>query len=149
MKAINHNGTIKTFSKVKSWNNKLGLQYSSDSELEALGFYDVERPAKKLSQEYGSIEWDASNNRFTFPLNNKTYSESLADLKAEKIVELKSSYESRLGVTDWYVTRKSEKGIDIPADIQTERDNLRDEQVSREAEINALTTKAAVVDYSI
>lgn len=149
MKAINDNGTIRTFAKVKSWQNKLGLQYASDSELAELGFYDVEQPTRKLSQEYGEIEWDADNSKFTFPLINKTFSETVSELKEAKIAELKAIYERKLGITDWYVTRKSEKGIDIPLDIQTERDNLRAEQVTKEAEINAKTTKAGVVDYEI
>lgn len=149
MKAINDNGTIKTFAKVKSWNNKLGLQYASDSELAELGFYDVERPSLKNSQEYGDIEWDADNSKFTYPVNNRTYSETVAELKETKIAELKGSYERKLAQTDWYVTRKSEKGTAIPSEIQTERDNLRAEQITKEAEINAKTTKAGVVDYQI
>lgn len=149
MKAINDNGTIKTFAKVKSWNNKLGLQYASDSELAELGFYDVERPSLKNSQEYGDIEWDADNSKFTYPVNNRTYSESVSELKESKIADLKASYERKLSQTDWYVTRKSEKGTAIPSEIQTERDNLRAEQVTKEAEINAKTTKAGVVDYQI
>lgn len=149
MKAINDNGTIRTFPKVKSWNNKLGLQYASDSELAELGFYDVERPSLKNSQEYGDIEWDADNSKFTYPVNNRTYSESVAELKETKIAELKGSYERKLAQTDWYVIRKSEKGTAIPSEIQTERDNLRAEQVTKEAEINAKTTKAGVVDYQI
>jgi len=69
MKAINDNGNIKTFSTVpKSWGGNIGLQYASDSDLEALGFYDVEQPTKKESQEYGDIEWDAANSRFTYPV---------------------------------------------------------------------------------
>jgi hypothetical protein len=150
MKAINDNGTIKTFSSVpKSWGGKIGLQYASDSDLEALGFYDVEQPAKKESQEYGDIEWDADNSRFTYPVNNKTYSQTVAELKAQKIANLKHLYNSKLAKTDWYVTRKQEKGTAIPSDIQTERDDLRTECATKESEINAKTTKAGVVDYQL
>ena len=150
MKAINDNGTIKTFSSVpKSWGNSIGLQYASDSDLEALGFYDVEQPTKKESQEYGDIEWDADNNQFTYPVNNKTYSETVAELKTRKIANLKAIYNSKLSQTDWYVTRKQEKGTAIPSDIQTERDNLRSECATKEGEINAKTTKAGVVDYAL
>jgi len=38
MKAINIDGTIKTYSNLKSFGGALGLQYSSDSDLETLGF---------------------------------------------------------------------------------------------------------------
>lgn len=150
MKAINDNGTIKTFSSVpKSWGGKIGLQYASDSDLEALGFYDVEQPTKKQSQEYGDIEWDADNSRFTYPVNNKTYSQTVAELKTQKIANLKSIYNSKLVETDWYIVRAAEGGTAVPSDIATERSDLRTECATKEAEINAKTTKAQVVDYAL
>ena len=150
MKAINDNGTIKTFSSVpKSWKGKIGLQYASDSDLEALGFYDVEQPSKKESQEYGDIEWDADNSRFTYPVNNKTFSESVAELKTQKIANLKAIYNSKLSSTDWYVVRAAEGGTAVPSDIATERSDLRTECATKEGEINAKTTKAQVVDYQL
>ena len=150
MKAINDNGTIKTFNSVpKTWGTKIGLQYASDSDLEAIGFFDVEKPTLKESQEYGDIEWDAANNRFTYPVNNKTYSKTVAELKTQKIASLKAIYNNKLAETDWYVTRKQEKGTAIPSEITTERDNLRSECATKEGEINAKTTKAGVVDYAL
>jgi len=150
MKAINDNGTIKTFSSVpKSWGGKIGLQYASDSDLEALGFYDVEKPFLKQSQEYGDIEWDADNSRFTYPVNNKTYSQTVAELKERKIANLKHLYNIELAKTDWYVVRAAEGGTAVPSDIATERSNLRTECATKESEINAKTTKAQVLDYQI
>lgn len=150
MKAINDNGTIKTFNSVpKSWGTKIGLQYASDSDLEAIGFFDVEKPTLKASQEYGDIEWDAANSRFTYPVNNKTYTQTVAELKTQKIANLKHLYNSKLAETDWYVTRKQEKGTAIPSGVQTDRDNLRSECATKEGEINAKTTKAGVVDYAL
>lgn len=150
MKAINDNGTIKTFSSVpKSWGGKIGLQYASDSDLEAIGFYNVEQPTKKESQEYGDIEWDADNSRFTYPVNNKTYSQTVAELKTQKIANLKHLYNSKLAKTDWYVVRAAEGGAAVPSDIATERSDLRTECATKEAEITALTTKASIVDYEL
>jgi hypothetical protein len=150
MKAINIDGTIKTFSSVpKSWGGKIGLQYASDSDLEALGFYDVEQPTKKESQEYGDIEWDADNSRFTYPVNNKTYSKTVAELKTQKIANLKHLYNQKLAETDWYVVRAAEGGSAVPSDIATERSDLRTECATKEAEISALTTKASIVDYQL
>ena len=150
MKAINDNGTIKVFNSTpKTWGGRIGLQYASDSELEAIGFYDVNKPSIKDSQEYGDIEWDADNSRFTYPVNNKTFSQTVAELKEQKIANLKAMYNSKLAETDWYVTRNQEKGIAIPSDVQTERDDLRSECATKESEINAKTTKAAVVDYAM
>ena len=125
MKAINIDGTIKVYNNLKSFGGALGLQYSSNSDLQALGFYDVVTPTTKESQKLGSIEWDADNTIFTYPVQNKTYSQSVSELKTQKIQNLKSIYSSRLGETDWA------------------------ECASKESEINALTTKASIVDYQL
>ena len=149
MKAINDNGTIKTYTNLKSFGGAIGLQYASDSDSEAIGFYDVEQPTKKESQEYGDIEWDADNNVFTYPVNNKTYSQTVAELKTQKIANLKHLYNRKLAETDWYVVRAAEGGTAVPSDISTERSDLRDECATKEAEISALTTKASIVDYQL
>jgi len=150
MKAINDNGTIKKFNSVpKTWGKRIGLQYASDSDLEAIGFYDVEEPAKNESQEYGDIEWDATNSRFTYPVNNKTYSQTVAELKEEKIKKLKRIYGSKLGETDWIIVRDQELGNTTDSQVLTDRAALRTECTTKEAEINALSTKSSVVDYSL
>jgi len=150
MKAIDINGTIKTYNSVpKSWGNKIGVNYMTNTELETLGFYDVEKTSIKPSQEYGDIEWDADNNRYKYPVNNRTFSQTVQELKDQKIESLKSIYNSKLAKTDWYVTRKQEKGTAIPSDIQTERDNLRSEYETHKTSINAKTTKSSIVDYEL
>ena len=150
MKAINDNGTIKRFLNVpNAWGNKIGMQYASELELQEIGFYDVVIPNKKDSQEFGQIEWDESNNVFTYPLNNITFTESIEDLKTNKIKDLKNVYNFKLAESDWYVIRKQEKNIDIPSNIQTERDTLRSDYNTHEAAINSKTSKAEVIDYSL
>jgi hypothetical protein len=149
MKAIKVGNDIKVYSNLKSYGGAIGLQYSSDSDLEAMGFYDVITPSINPSQELGAIEWDAENNVFTYPVVNKTYSQTVAELKTQKIENLKAIYGSKLGKTDWYVVRAAEGGTAIPSDIATERSNLRTECASKEAEINALSTKASIIDYQL
>ena len=86
---------------------------------------------------------------FTYSVQNKTYSQTVAELKTQKIENLKHIYGSKLGKTDWYAVRASEGGTAIPSDITTERDDLRTECATKEAEINALSTKSSIVDYQI
>tara|TARA_R110002012_G_scaffold223493_1_gene395491 strand:- start:1113 stop:1571 length:459 start_codon:yes stop_codon:yes gene_type:complete len=148
MKAINIDGTIKIYSNLKSFGGALGLQYSSDSDLEALGFYDVVTPTTKQSQELGSIEWDADNEVFTYPIKNRTYSQTVAELKTSKIENLKYNYGRELGKTDWYIIRGQE-GTAAPQNIIDARAALRSECASKEAEINALSTKASIIDYEL
>jgi len=151
MKAKDFNGTIKTYSQVpKTYKNILNFHLLSDSDLESHGFYDVHRPTfNGNTQELGAIEWDSANSRFTYPVNNKTFSQTVAEMKADKIKQLDAIYNSKLSKTDWYVTRNAEKGTAIPSAITTERDNLRSEHTTKKAEINAKTTKAQVADYTL
>lgn len=149
MKAINVDGTIKTYSNLKSYGGAIGLQYASDSDLEAMGFYDVVTPSVNPSQELGDIEWDAENNVFTYPVVNKTYSQTVAQLKTQKIENLKAIYNGKLSKTDWYVVRAAEGGTAVPSDIATERSDLRTECATKESEINALSTKASIIDYQL
>ena len=150
MVAININGTIKTYSSVpKSWGKQIGVNYLSESEQNAIGFYNVVRPSTNPSQELGNIYFDSDDKVFTYPVESKTYTETIAELKEQKIGQLKSIYNSKLATTDWYVIRKQEKGTAIPSSIQTERDDLRTDCSTHETSINAKTTKASVVDYDL
>jgi len=149
MKAININGNIKIVAKPKSLGGNLGLQYASDSDLEALGFFELEQTSKKPSQDYGDIVFDSDNNKFVYNIENKTFIETVAELKTQQITELKRIYNTKLSSTDWYIVRAAEGGTAIPSNITTERNNLRIECTSKEAEINALTTKSSIVDFEI
>ena len=150
MVAIDINGTIKTYSSVpKSWGNRIGVNYLSESEQNAIGFYNVVRPSTNPSQELGDIYFDSDNEVFTYPVESRTYTQTVAELKEQKIANLKAMYNSELAKTDWYVTRKQEKGTAIPSAIQTERDDLRTACSTHETSINAKTTKASVVDYEL
>ena len=149
MKGINLNGTIKTYSSVpKTWGNILGVNYMSDEDLKGLGFYDVVKPDTKQSEELGDIYFDADAEVFTYPVESKIFDQTVAELKEEKIKSLKLIYNRKLAVTDWYIIRAQE-GIAAPQDILDARTALRTECVTKETEINALTTKASVVDYEL
>ena len=149
MKGINLNGTIKTYSSVpKTWGNILGVNYMSDEDLKGLGFYDVVRPSTKQSEELGDIYFDADNEVFTYPIESRTYSETVAELKEQKIANLKHLYNRELAKTDWYIIRGQE-GAAVPQDILDARTTLRTECATHETNINAKTTKASVIDYKL
>lgn len=152
MKAKDYSGTIKVYNTVpKSYGSIIGgFDLLSDSDLEGYGFYDVVVPTyDSRVKELGDIYFDSANSQFTYPVSNKTWTKSLADLKTAKIKELKGIYNSKLRKTDWYVIRKQEKGTAIPSDIQTERDDLRTACDTHETAINAKTTKAQVQSYDL
>ena len=68
-------------------------------------------------------------------------------MKASKVDSLKSIFGVELSKTDWYVTRLNEKGTAIPQDVSDARDALRADCDTKEAEINALSSKAEVAQY--
>jgi len=147
MKGINLNGTIKTYSSVpKTWGNILGVNYMSDEDLKGLGFYDVVTPTTKQSEQLGDIYFDADSEVFTYPVESITYTETVTELKEQKIAELKHFYNSKLAETDWYIIRAQE-GIAAPQDVIDARSALRTECATHETNINAKTTKASVIDY--
>jgi hypothetical protein len=149
MKGINLNGTIKTYNSVpKTWGNILGVNYMSNEDLKGLGFYDVVRPITKQSEQLGDIYFDTDNQVFTYPVESRTYTQTVAELKEQKIENLKSLYNSKLAKTDWYIIRGQE-GISVPQSIADKRSQLRIECTSKENEINNLTTKASVIDYEL
>tara|TARA_R110000803_G_scaffold9342_1_gene29607 strand:- start:1680 stop:2150 length:471 start_codon:yes stop_codon:yes gene_type:complete len=152
MKAVNLDGTIKTYSSIpKSWGNVVGgFDTLSDSDLESYGFYDVITPSYNYNiQELGSIEWDSNNSVFTYPVENKEFSQSLAEMKAQKIENLKHMYGQELSKTDWIIIRDQELGNTTDSDIASSRAGLRSDCTTHETAINNKTTKAQVADYSL
>lgn len=151
MKAINIDGTIKKYSSIpKSWENIIGgFNTLSDSDLETYGFYNVTTPSTNPSQELGVIKFDSDNGVFTYVVENKTFSQTVAEMKSQKISNLKSSAGYELAKTDWYITRKAELGTSVPSSITTARAEVRSLVDTSETEINALTTKASIANYQL
>ena len=151
MKAIQIDGAIKRYTTIpKSWGNVIGgFDKLSSTEWEAAGFYDVVSPSYDSATQYlGDLEWDGDSSTFTYPVIDRTWSQTVAELKTSKIENLKSIYGRKLSETDWYIIRAQE-GIAAPQDIIDDRAALRTECATKEDEINALTTKKAVVSYSL
>ena len=152
MKAIQIDGAIKRYTTIpKAWGNVIGgFDLLSSTEWEAAGFYDVVTPSyDSATQKLGDLEWDADSSTFTYPVINKTWTQTVAELKEAKIANLKAIYNRKLSETDWYIVREAEGGTATPQSILDDRAALRTECGTKEGEINALTTKKAVVSYSL
>lgn len=150
MKAIEINGQIKQYSILpKSWGNVIGgFNLLSDDELKTYGFYNVVIPNYDARvEEAGNLYFDSVSETFTVDILNKTWTETLNDLKTERLQSLKNYTNNKLSDTDWYVIRKFERNIDIPQDVQDTREEILSNHNACESEINALTTKAEVVSY--
>ena len=154
MKAIEINGEIKTYSSIPNSfkvNGKYiagGGKNLSEDKIKELGFKDVVTPDIDYRiQELSEIK--LVGDVFTYDVIDKPIKETLAELKEQKVSELKSIIGGRLSQTDWYVIRKADAGTDIPQDIKDDRAALRTASDLIEAEINALTTKKSVVLFDI
>ena len=152
MKAIDINGQINTYDKLpSSWGNILGgFNLLSDEKLKQYGFYDVVIPEYDSRIEVvGDLYFDSASETFTKDVSDKTWVKTLSELKEEVIYNFNHLTQSKLQNTDWYIVRNQEIGTAIPADITTARQALRDQVNTVETEINALTTKKAVMSYDL
>jgi hypothetical protein len=155
-KAINRNGVIKVYEGVpktlySSTGTYLNAPAMTSGELRSAGLFDVVLPDGYDSQihDLSEIYWDSANIQFTYDKSNKTWSQTVAELKEQKIANLKSSANSKLSKTDWYIVREAEGGTATPQDILDERAGIRTTVATKESEINAKTTKASVITYDI
>ena len=147
MIAIQHEGAIKKFTSLpKVWKDDNGVHLNI-TDGQAFGFYPVVSPSYNSATQYlGDLEWDGD--KFTYPVIDRTWSQTVAELKESKIANLKSLYNRKLSETDWYIIR-SQEGTSAPQDVLDARAALRSDCTTKEGEINALTTKKAVVSYSL
>jgi hypothetical protein len=150
MKAIKSNGEIKTFGKLPSNVIINGVHYLSisESEASALGFKDVVIPTyDSRIEKLGSVIEQGDG--FTYEVTDINFPETLADLKAAKIKNVKSIFNVAIGKTDWHRLRALDEGTTVAQDIIDERAALRVQSNDLEAQINALTTKKEVVTFDL
>ena len=155
--AINRNGTIQVYQSVpKAFKGSQkeylgGFDQLTRGEQKAEGLFDVVLPDGYNSQihDLGEIFWDSANTQFTYPKTNKTWSQTVAELKEQKIANLKSNANSELSKTDWVIIRDTELWNTTDSAITDARAAIRTTVETKEGEINAKTTKAQVVQYDI
>jgi len=148
MKAIEINGEIKIYNQLpKSWGNIIGgFHLLSDDDLESYGFYEVVSPQNNSAiEELGELYLE--NNKYYYKVIQKTFNQTLAELKENKINNLQHYTNSELAKTDWYYIRKLNRNIDIPQEVEDQRVIILNNHNDHETAINALTKKADVVKY--
>lgn len=148
MKAILVNGEIKTFSRVpKTWTDENGTHLNIGDGA-SLGFKDVVQPTyDSRIEELKNLHLEGDV--YTYDVVDKKIDQTLAELKSQKISNLKHSIGSQLSKTDWYIIRESDSGEVTPQEVKDERAALRTQSNDVEAEINALTTKKAVLTFDL
>ena len=154
MKAVNNNGIITTYPDVpKQFRSSTGYHLNARGmtadELRNAGMFDVIIPEEYDSRVHAldEIYFDSAASVFKKDIINKTWSQTLAELKEQQINNFKGQIGSKLTQTDWYIIRNADDATEIPADITTARAELRTQSNTVETEINALTTKKDVMSY--
>ena len=156
MKARTENGQVVKYKKLPDTYTKsdgsvvLNFRKADTATLEAEGFYGIEVDSyDPRVEELGNITWDAANSVFKRIKSDKAINATLAELKAEKIQAVKDLANAELSKTDWYVTRQAEDSTKtIPSDVATDRAAIRTKVTDRETEVNALTTKKNVLQWT-
>ena len=154
MKAINRNGKITVYQGVpNSFTSSVGVHMNatkmSNEKLKSIGLFDV-----KISDDYdervhdlGEIYWVTEETVFKKDLVDKTWTETLDELKTRRINHFNSHVNTELQKTDWYIIRKADSGDAVPESVTTNRATLRTQSTTVETEINALSTKKEVILY--
>jgi len=151
MKAKDFNGKVKTFNRLpKTWEDENGIHLNFDKieNPQDFGFFDVVMPTyDSRIEELANLHLDGDV--YTYDVIDKPIKQTVAELKANKISNLKYLIGSQLSKTDWYIIRESDSGEATPQSIKDERAELRTQSNDIEAQINALTTKKSVVLFDL
>ena len=154
MKAVNNAGVITFYQSLpNSFRSSTGLHLNvkgwSDQDMKDNGLFDViiDDSYDSRIHDLGEIYWDTGATVFRKDKSNKSFENSVSELKEQAISNFKSRIGSELAKTDWYIIREADNGADVPADIVDARVALRELSDTVESEINALTTKAKVITY--
>jgi hypothetical protein len=114
--------------------------------LEEEGFYEVVDPQYDPAiEELGELYLE--DNKYYYTVIQKKWSQTLAELKENKINNLQHYTNSELAKTDWYYIRKLDRNIDVPQEVEDKRAIILNNHNDHETAINALTKKADVVKY--
>ncbi len=98
----------------------------------------TEKQAIGISEVADEATYDQ---RFYWSVGN---AKDLAELKTSWVEQQKAEAGFLLAKYDWYVTRKAEKGTEIPTNVSTYRDAVRTACTTRETEINATANVEAL-----
>ena len=147
MYAIQHEGTIKTFTRLpKVWKDENGTHLNI-KDADKFGFKEIQVNTYNSNTQYlGDLEYN--DGVFSRPVLDKVISSTLEELKLNKISQLKQVYGVELSKTDWYIIRAQE-GTSAPQEIMDSRAALRAECLTKETEVDSKTTKSEVLNFTM
>lgn len=152
---IYSNNNPKPFKIIEGYENGLAVGVTfwggdqlTDEELKSYGFFDyIQEDFDPRIKYRSSIDFDEDQQAFIATISDIVWLQTLAEMKQAKINNVKSYYNNQLALTDWVIIRDTELGNTTDQSVLDQRAALRTECATKEAEINALTTKKSVVLY--
>jgi hypothetical protein len=129
----------------------LGVEEVADAPTYDQRFYwGVDNPKllndREESDEQGNPLWVQEYNPLTETMQNTNVRLVTKGLKSQWIAQVKATAGSLLAQTDWYVIRKAERSIDIPAGVETYRAAVVTEANRLEAAIAGVTSVEQLSD---
>tara|TARA_R100001510_G_C7644786_1_gene202198 strand:- start:1134 stop:1616 length:483 start_codon:yes stop_codon:yes gene_type:complete len=154
MKAVNNNGIITFYPNLptkfrSSTGLHLNIQNWSEQDMKDHGLFDViiDDNFDERIHDLGEIYWDTDNTVFRKDIINKTFIKSLEEYKEQAIHNFNSRIGSKLAQSDWYIIREMENGTEVPSEITSRRQTLRDIANSTEIELNELTSIEEIITF--
>lgn len=155
MKAINNQGIITIHQSVPHTlqtptGTIMNAPALTDQELKEYGLFDLFLSADYDSRihELGEIYFDSAAQCYRKDIVNKTWTKTIDEYKEQAINNYKHSIGSKLSVTDWYIIREMDNGTEVPGDITSQRQSLRDTCNEVEQQINDLTTIEEIITFN-
>ena len=121
------------------------LQLSSAEEKAAVGITEVADPVLADDRFYwsGDINNPKALEDVTETIEGTEH--TTKGLKSIHIAQVKDTANKLLASTDWYITRKVEREVDVPTEVATKRAAIIAEATRLEAAITAATDVAGLI----
>ena len=154
MKAVNNAGIITFYQSVPdTFRSSTGLHLNvknwSSQDMKDNGLFDViiDESYDERIHDLGEIYWETESTVFKKDIINKTFTRSLEEYKEQAINNFNSRVGSELAKSDWYIIREMENGTEVPSEITSKRQTLRDIANGTEIEINKLITIEEIITF--
>lgn len=154
MKAINNQGIITIHQSVPHTlqtptGTIMNAPALSDNELKELGLFDLIIPADfdERIHDLGEIYFDSATSVFKKDIVNKTWTKTIEQYKEQAISNFNHRVGSELDKSDWYIIREMENGTEVPSEITSKRQTLRDTANATEIDINELITIEEIITF--
>jgi hypothetical protein len=119
------------------------LNQSTEEQKLAIGITWVADPVRADDRFY----WNGDiNNPKALDDKSEEDGSTTKGLKSNFIAQIKDTAGKLLAQTDWYIIRKAERNVDIPAEIALKRTQIVTEANRLETDIKASTTVEALIE---